>query len=411
MNRPAWFQVHKCQENLEPEIFKSKFSSWVNTKTPFIPPKLCLDISNDLNVNISALYSPRKSIKAALPIIKDAMAAANSIVKSFSPFIYKKGRFLELKEEIGHFHVKDSYMFLAVYHKTGVDLFTEDPHLSIFDLAKEQKMQGFECVIYIWRGRQSSNLASSIFQLKTYAQMEKVIAEMYGCNITVFHVLQGREPLSLLAHLDNMITLHRGHSSERTEKESDETRLYQIRIDQKYDTARAAEISFENLVFNSCDFYFICDRNQSYLWIGKNADVEQLEYVKDLIFTIDKETDYVIINQEDPDSNWKYQNIPIYNLNIKVTRFLRCSSTRGFFEVEDIPIYTQDDCRSNSIIFFDEGASIYVWKGMDSSAVSNFATQSLNIYLAQKTQATPTIVNVAEGAEPLHFRALFLGWI
>ncbi|KAH9267803.1 hypothetical protein BASA83_009742 [Batrachochytrium salamandrivorans] len=67
-----------------------------------------------------------------------------------------------------------------------------------------------ECVVYFWQGKHASRLAYSTFKLKTQHEMEHLVEQMYHSPVRVVHLEQGKEPIALLAHLDNICVMRAG---------------------------------------------------------------------------------------------------------------------------------------------------------------------------------------------------------
>ncbi|KAJ3123860.1 hypothetical protein HK098_001605 [Nowakowskiella sp. JEL0407] len=160
-----------------------------------------------------------------------------------------------------------------------------------------------ECVVYFWQGLLAPRLALSTFKFKTQVELESLVQNMYGCPVHIVHLEPGNEPIKFLAHLSNMLIIHRnddrseggenknvlGHGGAQAAKEiegalglrksrfdSNSCRLFHIRTDRKLITTRAVEVVpvLSSLVSRDC-FFVLASPNDSgnagYLWIGKCA--------------------------------------------------------------------------------------------------------------------------------------------
>ncbi|XJO75768.1 hypothetical protein BDV3_006392 [Batrachochytrium dendrobatidis] len=205
-----------------------------------------------------------------------------------------------------------------------------------------------ECVVYFWQGKHSSRLAYSTFKLKTQHEMEHLVDQMYHSPVRVVHLEQGKEPVALLAHLDNMCivrtgsrsdwilqleartaqstmhqqpgytdasgkqaaqpkTLHLSKSLSETSKsttsksEVETSALFHIRSDLRYGTSRAIQVRSlcSSLVSRDCFFlqsldFSLCPR--SYLWVGKGAtreDTHRAKIVAEQIMSLQEQYDTV----------------------------------------------------------------------------------------------------------------------
>ncbi|TPX32504.1 hypothetical protein SmJEL517_g04409 [Synchytrium microbalum] len=348
--RPKWMGFNRMAEGEESEVFKLMFRDWdehasevnwqdvksgnADLKKRSVAPSL-----GGMRVDVRALYQPPATFDVQTRAIEELCSHANRLLLSFSSFIYSRGRFVQLPaEERGHFFAGDAYVFLCVYrleeegeHKerekkrqeAATTSGTNTPpsgRTSVSSASKdsvnpkdessaasalspvEPAMPNVEAVVYFWQGDKSSKLAYSTFLFKTQLEMEDLMKEMYKCPVKVVHLEQGREPIALLAHLDNMCVYHRGSRKDWLEQRAasagndapvnifsasqEPAVMWQIRTDLRYKTTRAIQVTAKatSLVTRDCFFIQLRDPTQtSYLWAGKGASKDEVKRAHNII--------------------------------------------------------------------------------------------------------------------------------
>eukprot|EP00842_Homolaphlyctis_polyrhiza_P003903 jgi/Hompol1/4513/HPOL_003677-RA len=322
--RPAWIALNRCVDQHEPEVFKLRFRDWDTVNLDSInwrdvslglqsevgPLRASVmgkpgtagnssSTSGNPNINssgggstsasakpkvtvdVKALYAPPPNLDFDSLMIEETIEHANIILQAFTCFVYSRGRFVQLPEaERGHFFSHDAYVFLR--------------------------------------------LAFSTFKLKTQYEMEQLVEQMYDSPVRVVQVEQGREPIALLAHLNNMYVLRSGSrtdwllrmeakvaaaaaasshvSSTSSSEETADNKigtvklrpaagksqaspavaaLFHIRTDLRYKTTRAIEVpaTAESLVSRDCFFLQSLDAASDFrssLWIGRGASKDEI---------------------------------------------------------------------------------------------------------------------------------------
>ncbi|KAJ1567095.1 hypothetical protein HK405_007183, partial [Cladochytrium tenue] len=180
---------------------------------------------------------------------------------------------------------------------------------------------GVECVVYFWVGRRASKLALSTFRFHSQAEIEGLVRELYGCPVRVVVTEEGREPLALLAHVQNRVVVHRGPRTTLLRKrrvaaaveEADiaaevatpavvangdsmpasHALLFQVRADARFQTARAVEVAAhaEALVSRDCFFALPlamtgngdASAPGAFLWVGQNATRDEARRAADVV--------------------------------------------------------------------------------------------------------------------------------
>lgn len=285
--------------------------------------------------------------------IKETIRHANGLLQNFSIFVFSGGKFVLLPdEERGHFWNGDAYVFLCVYKmeqeqerqnrendnnellkkdtlvakdegsvtalkssNDGEEVVDDDCDNEEEEGEEEMDNGSMECVVYFWQGRLAHRLAISTFKFKTQAEMERLMQDLYGCPVKVVYLDPGKEPIALLAHLNNTFILHSGSRKEFAQRmdslilsdsqhqEEDEyienqqlssgqsriattaaatvaaiekTLTYQIWTDLRYRTIRATQVQSQtsSLVSKNCFLCFTTDFNKVFIWVGKHTSRE-----------------------------------------------------------------------------------------------------------------------------------------
>ncbi|KAJ3039289.1 hypothetical protein HDV00_012377 [Rhizophlyctis rosea] len=317
--------------------------------------------ASKLRVDVRALYAPPPAAESSATVVEDTIKHANDLLKSFNTFVYERGRFVTLPtEERGHFFVDDAYVFLCVYRleeqkerelreareqrraerrkqrlkivtatgsgvtssgtipsadgtvsasDSGASPATAKPadasELSSAadadsddDSTPAPPTPTVECVVYFWGGRRAPKLAYSTFKFKTQPELEQLMQDVHKCSVRVVHLEQGKEPIALLAHLDNMWMLHRGSrrawaerraGGKETAKETgagNKSLIYHIRTDERYRTVRAAEMlpKCSALVTRDCIFLLSHLKDvPHYLWIGRGTSKDEIRRAHSIV--------------------------------------------------------------------------------------------------------------------------------
>ncbi|KAJ3175356.1 hypothetical protein HDU87_006308 [Geranomyces variabilis] len=468
--RPKWVGLHKLMEGHESEVFKLRFPDWDTTsqevnweevKSPTLDQPRSIGSGAGMRVDVRALYAPPVPHDATTTAgVEATLQHANGLLQQVSAFVYTKGRFVQLPAaEKGHFFSDDAYVFLCVYRleeererarRVAKELRRRRTRASVGrsggDTGDDQSSAassergtasdgedasergddecGVECVVYFWQGRLASRLAYSTFKFKTQSEMEALVKHMYGCEVRVAFLEQGKEPIALLAHMGNAIVVHRGRRSDwlaKVGKPDVVPRMFHIRTDMRYKTTRAVEVPVRwgNLVSRDC-FYIHApgEGENSYLWRGRGASKEESRKAESMIGRIlavvgrgDEVTlpptpspsDHLTLTThilciqgaEPPDLVSMLLPPSLHARHPKVhtgteyyyvppPRFLRCSCTAGYFAVEEVVHWAQADLHPDVCVILDPGAprTLWVWVGRGASdVVRKLCRKSVEVWL------------------------------
>lgn len=97
-------------------------------------------------------------------------------------------------------------------------------------------------------------------------------------------------------------------------------------------------------------------------------------------------------------------------------RLFHASNPQGYFHVEEIPNFLQDDLINDDIMILDAYSTIYVWIGNHSNDFEKRgAYKSVNTYIAQvrdeRDKDHTQVIEVEPGKESPNFTIMFPDWI
>jgi Gelsolin repeat len=203
-------------------------------------------------------------------------------------------------------------------------------------------------------------------------------------EITRQRVQRGHEEESLLSLFPNGFMIYQGNRMGNLEEKVAAIKHNgaMFRIQAPYgDSARAIEqptIKCENL--NSGDAYIISapGGENVYLWMGEGANDAERNLGKK-IFTnyFDSAPVKVEVKEtEEPEEFWgaflggktEYSNSKNTGIALGFDpRLFHASNAQGYFHVEEVPNFTQDDMMNDDIMLLDAYTTIYVWIGNGSN--------------------------------------------
>lgn len=96
-------------------------------------------------------------------------------------------------------------------------------------------------------------------------------------------------------------------------------------------------------------------------------------------------------------------------------RLFHASNAHGYFHVEEIPNFGQDDLINDDIMLLDAYQTIYVWIGNQSNKFEkNGAYKTANRYIEsvrdERDKESVQIVEIEAGKEPHAFTGFFSEW-
>ena len=289
--RPEFSMIHRVSEGTETQVFKSKFVGWDDvigvdfTRTAASVARTGADLNKwarqqETKVDLSALFTnrqPSMSNEKAARYIEEA----NEDLEKMEAFVLEGKKFVKLPEqERGLFHSGDSYVFLCRYWM--------EPEKE--EEEEEEEGEDFQCVVYFWQGRDSSNMGWLTFTFS----LQKKFESLFGEKLEVIQMHQQQEDLRFMAHFPNGLIIKQGKRKEvKGPNWKPETEFFQLRSNGSYLFRRTIQIKLDSALLNSCFCYILKvpfdpedQRGIVYVWIGSKADPDEAAVAEDIAYSL-----------------------------------------------------------------------------------------------------------------------------
>merc|ERR1719431_621939 len=274
--RPEFSMIHRVSEGTETQVFKSKFIGWDDvigvdfTRTAASVARTGADLNKwakqqETKADLSALFTNRQPSMSS----EEAGRLAeewNDDLEKMEAFVLEGKKFVKLpEEEKGIFHSGDSYVFLCRYW-VPVDEDREDSDC-------EEDAEDFQCVVYFWQGRDSSNMGWLTFTFS----LQKKFESLFGEKLEVVRMHQQQENLKFMSHFPNGILIKQGARKVRagTAPPKAQTEFYQLRCNGYSLCRRTIQVRPDAGLLNSAFCYilkvpFDPEDNTGivYVWLG-----------------------------------------------------------------------------------------------------------------------------------------------
>lgn len=402
---PNHTPVTRVVEEGETPDFKEKFASWPekNLLLPGqVPNRKKRNSAFDKHFQTSSLHDAVERQKATLP--DDGKGELEVWrIENFEMEPVPKAQY-------GHFFGGDSYVMLYTYLKNDKKNY----------------------IIYFWQGLKSSQDergASAIHAVK--------LDEQYGGDPVQVRVVQNKEPphfYLVMQQFGGMVVHAGGHASgfkNRDDKDSydtDGTRLFQVRGTNDWNT-RAIQVEEEPASLNSGDVFLLESPHGNFIWFGKGCSGDEREYGRQIQKAIvgNKTVDTVMEGSE-PNEFWTALGYDISNgrphyAEVKEDqtdeyhepRLFQCSNARGYFYVEEIYDFDQEDLIEDDVMILDAFFEVFVWIGEGAKPVERKeALKTAKEYIdsdpTSRTSEDTVIMVIKQGREPTNFRCHFFAW-
>ena len=233
-------------------------------------------------MDLSALFTNRQ------PSMSNDEAARlaeewNEDLEKMEAFVLEGKKFVKLPEdEKGIFHSGDSYVFLCRYW-VPADLDKEEDE-------DDDDAEDFQCVVYFWQGRDSSNMGWLTFTFS----LQKKFESLFGEKLEVVRMHQQQENLKFMSHFPSGLIIKRGKRKEkRGPSWKAETEFYHLRCNGSSLYRRCVQIKPDSSLLNSCFCYILKvpfdqedKRGIVYVWIGSKADPEEAIVAEDIAYNL-----------------------------------------------------------------------------------------------------------------------------
>jgi len=429
--RPEFAMIHRVSEGTESQVFKSRFVGWDDvigvdfTRTAASVARTGADLNKwakqqETKTDLSALFQGRQ------PSMNNDEAARlaeewNEDLEKMEAFVLEGKKFVKLpEEEKGIFHSGDSYVFLCRYWVLA-DLDKEDSDC-------EDDAEDFQCVVYFWQGRDSSNMGWLTFTFS----LQKKFESLFGEKLEVIRMHQQQENLKFMSHFPSGLIIKRGKRKEvRGPSWKPETEFYHLRSNGSSLYRRCIQVNPDSSLLNSCFCYILKvpfdpedKRGIVYVWIGSKADPEEAVVAEEIAYNLYDRDNFSlqVLNEGEEPENFFWVGLgekKPYDKEadfMAFTRLFRCSNEKGYFTVsEKCSDFCQDDLADDDIMILDSGEQVFLWMGPRCSEVEiKLAYKSAQVYIqnlrAKQPEKPRRLFLTIKGKESKRFTRCFHGW-
>lgn len=193
--------------------------------------------------------------------------------------------------------------------------------------------------------------------------------------------------------------------------------------------SKAVELShLDRFYFNSGNVYFMisADNSKLFKWIGQGSNQQERSFEPQLLFS---GKEIVEVSQgEEPEELWQeifgqstrpdfikqYERKSTDIKPIEPRLFLVTNET-GYFHVEEIFDFVQEDLDHGDVMILDAFDTIFVWVGRESNAFEKKKSMDLcqfyiNMCVNNGRENSVNIVDEMEGFESAYFKSFFPDW-
>jgi len=288
-------------------------------------------------------------------------------------------------------------------------------------------------IIYFWQGSkapQDAKGASAIHAVKMDDALNGEAAQI--------RVVQNKEPphfLLVMQQFGGMVVHEGGHASvfknrhETDHLDSGPVHLFHIKGTNEWNT-RAVQVPAQPSSLFSGDVFILDAQNATFIWFGKGCTGDEREYGKKLAPRVKTGKGEIVnvVEEKEPEGFWKAlgwndaRSRPDYpkeksadHEEYRPARLFQCSTDRGYFYVEEIFDFDQEDLIEEDVILLDTHYELFVWIGKDANADERkkslqTAMEFVKTDPTKRTEDDVVIVQVKQGFEPNNFKCHFIAW-
>jgi len=395
---PNWTPVVRVVEDGETPLFKQNFNQWKErdaTGLGGIGPAGKKKVFLKKDFNAASLQT--KGTREAQTLVDDGKGKIE---------IWRIENF-EMqpvpKEQYGHFFGGDSYVILYTYLKNDKELH----------------------IIYFWQG-----LKSSQDERGASALWAKNLDDKYGGEPVQVRIVENKEPDHFYLIFKGKMVVHSGgHASgfkNRQDKDSydtDGTRLFQVRATNA-NNVRAIQVAERGASLTSGDSFILESPKKSWIWAGKGSTGDEREFAKTISKAIASKEFDIIGEGAEPEAFWTalggkepYAAVKTGN-EVAITkepRLFQCTNAVGYFRVEEIFDYDQEDLIEDDVMILDTYQEVFVWigKGANTEEKKKSLETAVEYIKADKSGRTvndTVLATIKQGFEPLNFTCHFFAW-
>lgn len=315
----------------------------------------------------------------------------------------------------------EDFEMVPVEEKMYGQFFGGDSYVILYSYMHNSKEMH---IIYFWQG-----LKSSQDERGASALQAKNLDDKMGGEPVQVRVVQNKEPPHFYAMFKGRMVVHAGgrasgwkNIQDNDSYDKDGTRLFQIRGTSEFNT-RAVQVEEKAGCLNSGDCFILECPKGVFLWTGKNATGDEREFAKSIRPNITPREHELVVEGKEPAAFWEAlggktayaEDAQKEPAEMHEPRLFQCSNAKGYFYVEEVFDFSQEDLIEDDVMLLDTYHEVFVWIGKD----SNFEEKKAAMETALKYVETDTsgrdkdstvVLNVKQGYEPPNFTCHFTGW-
>ena len=406
INRPDYALITRCLQGTEPQVFKSKFSSWDNviavdfTRTADSVARTGANLhqwmsKQDVKIDTSALFmlrQPELDKETARKLAEEW----NDELGIMEVLVLEGKKFVKLPEnEIGHFYSQDCYVVFCKYWLSSESDDENNNFSGNDDEANENYNNNFQCVVYFWQGREAPNMGWLTFTFSLQVKFQALFED----KLEIERIYQQKENFKFLSHFKGKYVVHlgkrkptsatavakiemNGGGSLAAANEAatvgnnsnfidDKVEMYYLRSNSCALAFRCIQVQPEAAILNSGFSYILkipkaINEGVAYVWIGDKCDSDEAKLAEKIALDLYNTENYrvSILNEgEEPDEFWHgLGDKKVYEKDfsfMKYTRLFRCSNDKGYFSIsEKCSDFCQDDLADDDIMILDNGTQV-----------------------------------------------------
>ncbi|KAI8824092.1 uncharacterized protein EV422DRAFT_554245 [Fimicolochytrium jonesii] len=270
-----------------------------------------------------------------------------------------------------------------------------------------------KCISYFWQGS-----TSSVTQKGTSALLTIELSKQTDGDVTQIRVVEGKEPLHLCKLFSDGIVVRIG----RQRRDGEILGLpvgFDIR--ECYEGCfKATEVAMQDLPFNSNHITLVIFDKMAYIWTGAHSVLGEQQYAATVArkFLAEESAVHIVRETEKLPKEiaglFESYGAKLPSFRSTKARYLprlfACSAGSGVVQVEEVPMFVQDDLDAKMVMILDGFSSIYVWFGSSSRSSEKIIGMQTAIEYGSKASEAPALFVTYEHQEPHEFSRAFPGW-
>ncbi len=185
---------------------------------------------------------------------------------------------------------------------------------------------------------------------------------------------------------------------------------------------RAVQVTEKASFLNSGDCFILECPKGVYLWSGTAATGDEREFAKNVAKSITPREYSLVLEGKEPADFWaalggkaEYPNFKSGPEELHEPRLFQCSTNRGYFYVEEIFDFDQEDLIPEDVMILDTYHEVFVWIGSganveEKKTALETALKYVETDTSGRTKDDVSILQLKQGFEPPNFTCHFIAW-